>query len=78
MRGNLLGFLNISLSSYFNSRLYMRGNFTLSRKAFIDDISIHASTWEATRKKSVFKKEELISIHASTWEATTVDDAAQL
>ena len=33
-------------------------------------ISIHASTWEATRKSSLYWWKGLISIHASTWEAT--------
>ena len=55
---------------HFNSRLYMRGNreMSSSMKAFL--ISIHASTWEATRITIEKVNDGKISIHASTWEAT--------
>ena len=59
--------------TYFNSRLYMRGN-----ERFLDNlakgisISIHASTWEATRGDILCTRTQGISIHASTWEATVL------
>ena len=55
--------------SYFNSRLYMRGNLVLCRVKYVDIISIHASTWEAAFHQNKWFVGKSISIHASTWEA---------
>ena len=54
----------------FNSRLYTRGNTFANTSTLVVNISIHASTWEATRKQLVQRCANRISIHASTWEAT--------
>ena len=42
-------------------------NVTSLKEAYI---SIHASTWEATKVRSRLGRKVQISIHASTWEAT--------
>ena len=55
---------------YFNSRLYTRGDKLLSRHWCICQISIHASTREATATETANAKSQFISIHASTREAT--------
>ena len=55
--------------TYFNSRLYMRGNITMLALLVKWEISIHASTWEAACWALAAAAKERISIHASTWEA---------
>ena len=60
----------ISNDDYFNSRLYTRGDKLLSRHWCICQISIHASTREATATETANAKSQFISIHASTREAT--------
>ena len=55
---------------YFNSRLYMRGNYVEAGVRRVYRISIHASTWEATVRTGKNHEGYSISIHASTWEAT--------
>ena len=55
---------------YFNSRLYMRGNGDGVYGDGWLEISIHASTWEATQREHLWRRWKPISIHASTWEAT--------
>ena len=55
---------------YFNSRLYMRGNWNYWKTCRWWHISIHASTWEATHMGRCKQVHQKISIHASTWEAT--------
>ena len=71
MRGNVSHhFIRLYLP-YFNSRLYMRGNNRNWNWRQCTMISIHASTWEATRYiRYMDDIIILISIHASTWEAT--------
>ncbi len=59
-------------STRFNPRLHMGGDAVRAlRSKQLEGVSIHASTWEATRHQRVdLVLFELVSIHASTWEAT--------
>ena len=70
MRGNKDKRKQSTSDSYFNSRLYMRGNVVAHWEVQHEIISIHASTWEATYAPTLLNSQQLISIHASTWEAT--------
>ena len=76
MRGNMIPQIMWQRQTNFNSRLYMRGNLTELEKLEEESISIHASTWEATRKPLRQSIHLLISIHASTWEATLLQVVA--
>ena len=71
MRGNRTQRKTRTFRKNFNSRLYMRGNIKPQQeKRKLHLISIHASTWEATKNGVAGRGRSRISIHASTWEAT--------
>ncbi len=56
----------------FNPRLHVGGDCALINSAHTPQVSIHASTWEATAQYQKDSAEFLVSIHASTWEATSI------
>ena len=66
MRGNGTIARGRATSNYFNSRLYMRGNFKRWWWFSLSHISIHASTWEATRisnKSDICDKFQFTPLH---------------
>ena len=71
MGGDILRLISEDAINNFNPRLRMGGDICMCPGLVLDEnISIHASVWEATYGYG--KGEEIvgISIHASVWEAT--------
>ena len=55
----------------FNPRLRVGGDFSFyDIGETFEDVSIHASAWEATCDARVCVNIRRVSIHASAWEAT--------
>ena len=70
MRGNRNDAAQMRARCNFNSCLYMRGNMVPGCQKNTRQISIHTSTWEATKQLGRIIWNWAISFHASTWEAT--------
>ena len=73
MRGSLYSRCHNRKEENFNSRLYMRGSVQHGWTIMVEQISIHASTWEAAQSRMAKRRGYSISIHASTWEAADDD-----